>query len=96
MQKKFKVYRRSVDEEDGSWTRNFLGHVEADDIQSARTAAIGKFGAYHGPGGFDNSMCGDLRVFESGERVKLRGYLDRKTREKYQRQYDAEQPWWNR
>ena len=93
---KFKVYRSSVDEEDGSWTRTFLGHIEAEDISAARTAAIDKFGANHGPGGFNNTMSGDLRVFESGETVKLRGYLERKTKEKYQRQYYADQPWWNR
>ena len=93
---KFKIYRSSVDEEDGSWFRQFLGHVEAENIDAARTAAITQFGANHGPGSFNNTMSGDLRVFEAGEAVKIRGQLKRETREKYARQYYAEQPEWNR
>jgi len=89
---KFKIYRSSVDEEDGSWTRSFLGDIEAANVDEARFAAIYTFGANHGPGGYNNTPSGDLRVFPDGETVTLRGYLDRKTKAKYQRAYYSEFP----
>jgi len=62
---KYKVYTVTVDEEDGTWWRKFLGHVVAENRTAAMEAALEKFGGY----------WNSTRVFSVGTRVKLRGCL---------------------
>lgn len=84
--KKWKCYQVHRDEEDGSWWREFRGYVHAENAQEAERLGKEKFGHVLGE---------PFRVFLPGVRVKKRGYLsererNRVARERFDDMCDAE------
>jgi hypothetical protein len=89
------VYRRNVDEETGEWELAKLGEVSADDKEGCITSAIETFGANHGPGWFNNTRKGDLRLFFTESTPDLTGRLEADEARDYRRLWNQEQPSWN-